>query len=127
MQLLIRLAGNAVALFVAAQLVDGIHFVANGQVDLFNLLVVALIFGIINAVIKPFVKVATCPAFVVTLGLFTFIVNAFMLLLTGWLADLLNVGFRVDGFGPAFWGAIVVSIVSLLLSMFISAQNDDKK
>lgn len=126
MQLLIRLVGNALALFVAARLVDGIRFSEGGQVDLFSLLAVSLLFGVVNAVIKPVVKVATCPAYMVTLGLFTLVVNALMLLLTGWLAGLLYIPFRVDGFGPAFWGAIVVSIVSYLLSLFISKEEDKK-
>lgn len=126
MTLLLRLVGNAIALYVASTLIDGIQFGTNGEVDFGSLLAVTLIFGIINAVIKPFVKVATCPAFLVTLGLFTFVVNALMLLLTGWLAGVLNVDFRVDGFGPAFWGAIVISLVSYLLSLFISSESDDK-
>ena len=126
MTLFLRLVGNAIALYAAANLIDGIRFAGNGQVDVVSLLAVALIFGVVNAVIKPVVKVATCPAYVVTLGLFTFVVNALMLLLTGWLAGLFNVGFRVDGFGSAFRGAIVISIVSFLLSLFISAERDDK-
>ena len=126
MRLLLRLIGNAVALYAAAHLVDGIQFAGGGQVEFGSLLAVSLIFGAVNAVIKPVVKVATCPAHVVTLGLFTFVVNALMLILTSWLADLLNVAFRVDGFGPAFWGAIVISIVSFLLSIFISAESDNK-
>lgn len=126
MKLLLRLVGNAIALYAASTLIDGIQFGAGGEVDFGSLLAVTLIFGVINAIIKPVVKVATCPAYLVTLGLFTFVVNALMLLLTGWLAGLLNVDFRVDGFGPAFWGAIVISFVSFLLSLFISAESDDK-
>ncbi|MDE0200306.1 MAG: phage holin family protein [Caldilineaceae bacterium] len=126
MKLLLRLVGNAVALYAASTLIDGIQFGAGGEVDFGSLLMVALIFGVVNAIIKPFVKVVTCPAFLVTLGLFTFVVNALMLLLTGWLAGLLNVDFQVDGFGAAFWGAIVISFVSFLLSLFISSEKDDK-
>ncbi len=126
MTLLLRLVGNAIALYVASTLIDGIQFGAGGEVDFGSLLAVTLIFGVINAIIKPLVKVVTCPAFLVTLGLFTFVVNALMLLLTGWLAGLLNVDFQVDGFGSAFWGAIVISFVSFLLSLFISAEKDDK-
>ncbi|MDE0077505.1 MAG: phage holin family protein [Caldilineaceae bacterium] len=126
MKLLLRLVGNAVALYVASTLIDGIQFGAGGEVDFGSLLMVALIFGVVNAIIKPFVKVVTCPAFLVTLGLFTFVVNALMLLLTGWLAVLLNVDFQVEGFGPAFLGAIVISFVSFLLSLFISSEKDDK-
>ena len=126
MKLLLRLVGNAIALYVASTMIDGIEFGAGGEVDLGSLLAVTLIFGVVNAVIKPFVKVATCPAYLVTLGLFTFVINALMLLLTGLLAGVLNVDFQVDGFGPAFRGAIVISLVSFLLSLFISAKSDDK-
>ena len=126
MTLLLRLVGNAIALYVASTLIDGIQFGAGGEVDFGSLLAVTLIFGVVNAIIKPFVKLVTCPAYLVTLGLFTFVVNALMLLLTGWLADLLNVDFQVDGFGAAFLGAIVISFVSFLLSLFISAEKDDK-
>ena len=126
MKLLLRLVGNAIALYVASTMIDGIEFGAGGEVDLGSLLAVTLIFGVINAVIKPFVKVATCPAYLVTLGLFTFVINALMLLLTSLLAGMLNFDFRVGGFVPAFWGAIVISLVSFLLSLFISAKSDDK-
>ena len=126
MTLLLRLIGNAIALYAASTLIDGIQFGSGGEVDFGSLLAVTLIFGVVNAIIKPFVKVVTCPAFLVTLGLFTFVVNALMLLLTGWLAGLFNVDFRVDGFGAAFLGAIVVSFVSFLLSLFISSEKDDK-
>lgn len=126
MKLLLRLVGNAVALYVASTLIDGIRFGAGGDVDFGSLLMVTLIFGVVNAIIKPFVKVATCPAYLITLGLFTFVVNALMLLLTGFLAGLLNVDFQVDGFGAAFRGAIVISFVSFLLSLFISSEKDDK-
>lgn len=126
MKLLLRLVGNAIALYVASTLIDGIQFGAGGEVDFGSLLAVTLIFGVVNAIIKPIVKVVTCPAFLVTLGLFTFVVNALMLLLTGWLAGILNVDFQVDGFGAAFLGAIVISFVSFLLSLFVSAEKDDK-
>ena len=126
MKLLLRLVGNAIALYAASTLIDGIQFGAGDEVDLGSLLMVTLIFGVINAVIKPFVKVATCPAYLVTLGLFTFVINALMLLLTGLLAGLFNVDFQVDGFGPAFRGAIVISLVSFLLSLFMSAEKNDK-
>lgn len=126
MKLLLRLVGNAIALYVASTLIDGIQFGAGGEVDFGSLLAVTLIFGVVNAIIKPIVKVVTCPAFLVTLGLFTFVVNALMLLLTERLAGLFNVDFQVDGFGAAFLGAIVISFVSFLLSLFVSAEKDDK-
>ncbi len=125
--LLLRLLGNAIALYAATTLIDGIRFGAGGEVDFGGLLAVTLIFGVVNAIIKPIARLATCPVYLVTLGLFTFVVNALMLLLTGSLARrLFNVDFQIDGFGPAFWGAIVISLVSFFLSLFISAESDDK-
>ena len=124
MRLLMRLVINAAALWVAATLVDGI---GPEKIDLGTLLVVALIFGLINALIKPIVKLVTCPAYIITLGLFTFIVNAGMLMLTGWLAGSLNYNFPVEGFWPALWGGIIISIVSTLLSVFVSDEDDKKR
>ena len=120
-RLLMRLVINAAALWAAAVIVPNINLPTNeAGVDLGALLVVALIFGLINALIKPVVKLATCPAYIVTLGLFTFVVNAGMLMLTGWIASNLDNGFSVDGFWPALWGGIIISIVSTLLSVFVS-------
>ncbi len=124
MRLLMRLVINAAALWVAAGLVDGIRLPGEGGgVDVGTLLIVALIFGVINALIKPVVKLVTCPAYIVTLGLFTFIVNAGMLLLTSYIA---GPRFTVDGFWPALWGGIIISIVSTLLSVFVSDEDDKK-
>ncbi|MFN8486470.1 MAG: phage holin family protein [Caldilineaceae bacterium] len=112
-KLIIRLVINAIALWVTSQVVIGIHVVDN----LGSLFIVALIFGVINALIKPIVRFFTCPFYIITLGLFTFVVNGLMLMLTGYLS-----GGRlgVDGFVPAFLGGIVISIVSTLLSLFLS-------
>ncbi len=111
---------NAVALGVAAWFVPGIHVAGNDTRAMLNLFIVAVIFGLVNAIIKPVLKLATCPFYLLTLGLFTFIVNALMLLFTSWLVGDI---FRVAGFGAAFWGSIVVSIVSWALSLFLV--NDD--
>ncbi len=110
--LLIRLVINAVALWVAGYFVPGI-LLTN---DVVGLLIVAAIFGVINALIKPIVDFFTCPFYVITLGLFTFIVNALMLLLTSALSGGRLV---VDGFWPALLGGIVIGIVSMLLSLFL--------
>ena len=131
MRLLMRLVINAAALWVAAGLVGGIDLpTKGGGVDIGALLLVALIFGLINALIKPVVKLVTCPAYILTLGLFTFIVNAGMLMLTGWItgsfnSDLAVSGFSVADFRSALWGGIIISIVSTLLSVFVS--DDDGK
>lgn len=125
-QLLLRLLINAVAIYITVWLVPGISFGGEG-VDVGALLVVAIIFGIVNAVIKPIVAFFTCPFYVLTLGLFTFIVNALMLLLTDWIAA--NVGvteFQVDGFWPALIGGIIIAVVSTLLSIFVSEDDDSR-
>ncbi len=128
MRLLMRLVINAVALWMASIFVSGIRFPgADGGVDVGTLLIVALIFGLINALIKPVVKLVTCPAYILTLGLFTFIVNAGMLKLTAWIAEGLGYGFRVDNFWPALWGGIIISIVSTLLSVFVSDDDGRKR
>lgn len=116
-----RLIINAVALAVAANIVPGIHIAGNDTASIINILIVAFIFGVINAVIKPLLALVTCPFYIFTLGLFTFVVNALMLMLTGWVAGDI---FRVSGFMPAFWGSIVISIISTVLSVFLI---DDKK
>ena len=70
-----------------------------------------------NAIVRPVLQLFTCPLILLTLGLFTFILNAFLLILTAQLGRMLGLGFRVSGFGAAFWGALVVSIVSVILSL----------
>ena len=114
-RLLIRLIVNAAALWGATRVVKGIH--AERSVE--TLIVVALIFGLINAFIRPILAILTCPLRIATLGLFTLVLNALMLWLTSAVAGWLGVGFRVDGFFPAFWGALVISIISVILSIFI--------
>jgi len=112
---LTRLVINAVALWVAVQWVGGITY----EGDWLGLALVALIFGLVNAFIKPVLRFLACPLIILTLGLFTLVINAFMLLLTSALAVGLNLGFHVADFGAAFWGGLIVSIVSVILSLFI--------
>lgn len=116
--LLLRLIINAVALWVAAWIVDGIRLGGQGTEAVQTVLIVALIFGVMNALIRPILKLLTCPFYVLTLGLFTFIVNALMLLLTGNIAGEFGLAFSVANFEAAFWGGIVISVVSFLLSLF---------
>ena len=114
MTILIRLCINAAALWAAVRLVPGVSFTGDWRL----LLVVALIFGVLNAALKPLLMVLSLPFLIVTLGLFTFVVNAFLLWLTSALSAALGLGFHVTGFGSAFVGALVVSCVSVLLSIF---------
>ena len=111
---IVRLLINALALGIAAQLVPGIHYDGWQSV-----LIVAFIFGLVNAIIRPILALLTCPLIILTLGIFTLVINALMLLLTSSIAETLHVGFGVDGFGPAFWGGLIISIVSFFLSVFV--------
>jgi putative membrane protein len=120
MSFLLRLIVNAAALWVATHVVPGVSY--RGSLGAF--LVVALIFGIINATLRPLTKLLTCPLILLTLGLFALIVNGLMLWLTSSVAEALGIGFRVAGFWPAFWGALVVSIVSTLLSLSVGDASD---
>jgi putative membrane protein len=113
--LLVRWAINAIALFAAVELIPGMRF-DGGPV---KLMVVALVFGIVNAFVRPILTVLSCPLVLVTLGLFTLVINAAMLLLTARLSEVWSLGFTVSGFWPAFWGGLVVGIVSVILAMVV--------
>lgn len=118
--LLLRWVINAIALGVAAILVRGIYVDGGWQV----LALTALIFGLVNALIRPLVTLLTCPLIILTLGLFTLVVNAGMLLLVSWFAGLMDIGFAVDGFWPALWGGLIISIVSATLTMVLRDERD---
>jgi len=117
---LLSLIINAVALLITAWVIPGIHLGAAGPHpttnDWVTLLIVALIFGVVNAVIRPILILLSLPLEIITLGLFTFVINAFMLLLTSWIAQGMGLGFRVDKFLSALLGALIISIVSFVLS-----------
>ncbi|MHB1614435.1 MAG: phage holin family protein [Actinomycetes bacterium] len=115
---LARTGVNALALAAAAWLVQGITLTGATRVrQVLSLLVVAIIFGLVNAVLKPIVRLLTFPLYLLTLGLFTFVVNAGMLLITSALADTLRLSFHVAGFGSALAGAVVIFVVSMLASL----------
>ena len=115
MPFLVRLLVNAAALWVATQVVSGVTF----DGGLLPMLGVALVFGVVNALLRPVAKILTFPIIIVTLGIFALVINGLMLWLTSSLSSALGLGFHVSGFWAAFWGAIVVSLVSLVLSMLI--------
>lgn len=116
MRFFIRLVISAAALWVATEIVPGVHY--SGEIV--YLLLVALVFGLLNALARPVLVLLSCPMLILTLGLFVLVVNALVLWLTSALAGRLGLGFHVDGFWAAFLGALVVSIVSLLLSVFVA-------
>ncbi|MEV1291121.1 phage holin family protein [Pseudonocardia sp. NPDC049635] len=123
----IRTVVVAASLWVATVLVSGIDL-ATGTTGarIGTLLGVALLFGVVNAVVKPIVATIGCPLYILTLGLFGLVVNALMFMLTGWLSGVLNLPFVVDGFWAAFWGAIIVSIVSFFLHLVIPDRLDNR-
>src|SRR5437773_12523666 len=112
----IRLLVNAAALWVATQIVPGVSF-SGGPMPLLG---VALVFGLVNALIRPVAKILTFPLIILTLGIFALVINGLMLWLTSSLSSALGLGFHVSGFWAAFWGALVVSLVSTMLSLFIA-------
>jgi putative membrane protein len=120
MSFLIRLLVNAAALWIATQFVTGVTY--RGSV--FPLIGVALVFGIVNAIIRPILKLFTFPLFILTFGLFALVLNGLMLWLTSSLSSSLGLGFHVSGFVPAFLGALVVSLVSTLLGLLIRDGGD---
>jgi putative membrane protein len=120
MNFLVKTIANAGALAVAVWLLDKITLTGDSTgKEVATLLLVALVFGLVNAVVKPLVQVLTLPLFIVTLGLFTLVVNALMLLLTSWLADVLDLSFHVEGFWTAVLGGLIISIVSWALSLVL--------
>lgn len=119
----------AVSLWVATVLVDGIELGDEStptSAKIGTLLVVALIFGLVNAVVKPVIKTLGCPLYVLTLGLIGLVVNALLFLLVGWLAGLFDLPFVVDGFWSGFWGAIIVAIVGFVLHLVIPDKVDGR-
>jgi putative membrane protein len=121
MELILRLLLNAVALWVAIRLVSGITYDGGFESvgGVLGFLGVALVFGIVNSFVKPILQFFSIPFILLTLGLFLFVVNAFALWITSGISGWLGLGFRVNGFGAAFLGALVVSLVNLLLSWFV--------
>ena len=118
-KLLVRWLINDVALYLAAELVPGI--VRSG--DWVSLALVALVFGVVNALLGPVLKFLSCPLILLTLGVFTIVINAALLLLTSSLSDAWNLGFHVNGFWPAFLGALLISVVSFVLNIFLKDTN----
>jgi putative membrane protein len=114
MSFALRLLINAAALWVAIEIVPGVSYSGGWMPFVF----LALLFGVINSTLRPLAKILTFPLILVTLGLFALVVNGLMFWLVGAIAAALAIDFRVGGFWAAFWGALVVSIVSTLLSIF---------
>jgi putative membrane protein len=117
MKLLLRWLIVAVSVFLTAWILPGIRIEGNNA--FFAVAVVAVILGFMNAIIRPILAFLSCGCIVATLGLFMLVINALMLMLTAWAAQLLGIGFYVDGFWPALIGSIIISIISFILSMLL--------
>jgi putative membrane protein len=127
MGILIRLVITAVSLWISTLVIDGIELETDSvPKKIGTLLAVAAIFGIVNAVLRPIIKVIGCGLYVLTLGLIAIVVNALLFLLTSWIAGQLDLPFHVDSFWPsAVLGALLVGIVSWLLNMLVPDGSDD--
>ncbi|RST05016.1 phage holin family protein [Streptomyces sp. WAC05374] len=125
MNFLVKTIANAAALAVAIWLLADITLTGDstGKKAL-TLVLVALVFGVVNTLVKPVVKLLTLPLFILTLGLFTLIVNALMLLLTSWLADTLGLNFHVEGFWTAVLGGLIISVVSWAMNVVLPDGRD---
>jgi putative membrane protein len=121
MHIILRILINAGALWLAAIVVPGIR--AGGVGSIFA---IALVFGFVNVLIRPVMKLLTCPIILLTLGLFTLVVNALMLMLTAWIGRQLGIDFAVDGFIPAFLGALLVTVVSTVLDWLFAPKRRDE-
>ncbi|MCC6607042.1 MAG: phage holin family protein [Anaerolineae bacterium] len=120
---IIRLVVNAVAIWAAVQLVPGLNYVGTTT----SLLIVALVFGVVNALVRPLLLLLTCPFIILTLGLFVLVVNTVMLSLTVWLSSVWDLGLTSTGFWATFLGALVISIVSSVINLLIKDDNEDSK
>jgi putative membrane protein len=106
---------NAVALFLAVYIVPGVNL----QGGVISVVWLALIFGLINAFLRPLLKLLTCPLIFLTLGLFTLLINTFLFWLTSQVGQAFGIGFTINGFWPAFFGGLVVTVVSVILSLIL--------
>jgi len=128
MRILLRILITAVALGIATAVVPGIELTTGSTASrIGTLIVVALIFGIVNTVIKPVVKTIGCLFYVLTLGLIGLVVNGLLLWLSSWAAGKLSLPFHITGFWAAFWGAIIVGVVGWLLGLFLDDRKDSRR
>lgn len=121
MGFVIRFIVNTVAIWVAALLLDGLHL-AEGEdtgTQVLIVAVVALVFTLVNMIVKPLVKLLSFPLYILTLGLFSLVVNALMLMLAGWISTSLGFGLEVEGFWWAVAGGLIIGIVSWALTLVL--------
>ena len=123
-RLLIRWIVNAVALWVAIQIVPGLNYVSESSL---SLLIIALIFGLVNALVRPILVLLTCPLIVLTLGLFVLVINAIMLSITVWLSGIFDLGLTSESFISTLLGALVISIVSGVINLLVHEDHERER
>lgn len=125
--MVIRFLANAAAIALATLLLPGISLTARDtQSQIIAILIVAVIFGVVNAIVKPFFKFVTAPIILITLGLFLLVVNAALLLLTSWLASQIGIGWHVADFWSAVFGGLIVSTVSFMFNAFFGDKKEEE-
>ena len=120
-----RFLFSAAALAFATWMIPGISMSSSEpQNSVLGILAVAIIFGLVNSLVKPLFVIASAPLLMLSLGVFLMVINALLLWLTSWVADKLGLGWHVDGFWSAFWGALIVSVVSFILNSSFLSKSD---
>ena len=115
---------NGIALYIAINLLPGLNLANESPA---SYVWIALIFGLLNASVRPILKLLTCPLILLTLGLFTLVVNTAMFYLTRWVGEFFDIGLQIDNFWAAFWGAVIVSLVSVLLTFILRDELKKKR
>ena len=128
MNFILRVLATAAAFWVAAWLLPGVNVSGDSTLDtIWVLVIVSVIFGLVNAVVKPLFSALSSCLIVITFGLFLFVINALMLMLTSWICAKLDIGFSVDGFWWALAGSIVISLISGLISGVLGAKRGERR
>ncbi|MBN1231691.1 MAG: phage holin family protein [Anaerolineales bacterium] len=121
---IIRWLINALAIFATIYLVPGLQMENESWIAY---AILGLIFGVVNAVIRPLLKIMTCPLIILTLGLFTLVINTMLLYITSWVGSWFDYSIFIKDFWSAFVGALIISVISLILSLFVRDELYDKK
>jgi putative membrane protein len=125
-KLIVRWAINAVALYAAIAIMNG-HGITPQSTNWLSFIWLALIFGLVNALLRPLLTLLTCPLIILTLGLGSLLINTLLFYLSGELGKMFQVGFTVDGFLPAFLGALIISVISFILNIVFHEERDDHR
>ncbi|MCX8030404.1 MAG: phage holin family protein [Thermodesulfovibrionales bacterium] len=111
-RLVLRIMINSLSIGIAIKLIDGINFTG----EWWKLIIIGIIFGLVNTLVKPIITFFSLPLIILSFGLFLIVINAFMLIVTAKLSDPFSLGLQIDGFFPALWGSILISLITLIFS-----------